>query len=111
MSGWSETLYAQFASRAAARTALEAQDVKFDLSGLTTGDERFCILYGPVEWITRPTYNADGSVANAGQQRTGFWVMARFNLDTAGGRAAYNAVIASGRVQTIATPSNVWAGD
>jgi hypothetical protein len=67
------------------------------------------VVYGTTEWITRPTYS-NGVMTDPGQQRTGFWVMARFNLDTAVGLAAYNAVIASGRVQTLATPSNVFAG-
>jgi hypothetical protein len=99
------TVYVQFASKAAARTALQTVGARLDQAGIDpTSDDRIVMVYGTTEWITRPTYS-NGVMTDPGQQRTGFWVMARFNLDTAVGLAAYNAVIASGRVQTLATPS------
>jgi hypothetical protein len=101
---WSPTLYLQFADAGEARALAVAIGAPLDADGNPAASgESYALVVPITEWISRPT------LTDAGEKRSGTWAMMRFNLDTAEGVAAYALVQASGAVEALAEPGNVFA--
>lgn len=111
---WSSTFYLSFASRAAAKTALESVLGRTMASSgdLTDGDRRMVLIAPVIEWVTRPTVTMSGgvvTVTDAGSQRAGFIVMVRLWAEWPGYAAAVSAM--TPRLVSLATPNNVFLGE
>jgi len=108
---WTATIYMQFPSRAAARTAAQTVGAQFPALGkVPDGDERYALV-APIQppWTTAPVYDAAGNVTTPGVLATGFWVMFRFNANKVNTASILAQIAASGFQRTPAVPSVVWA--
>jgi hypothetical protein len=101
---WSPTHYLQFADAGEARTLAVAIGAPLDADGAPVASGESYAMVAPItEWIARP------GGTDAGEKRSGYWAMMRFNLDTPEGVAAHALVQASGAVRALADPGNVFA--
>lgn len=107
---WSSPFYLSFASRAACKTALETAFGKTlpNLGDLTDGDRRFFVIAPIFEWVTKPTYAANGSLIDPGQKQSGFWVMVRLWNEWSHYQEAVDAI--TPRLQSRPSPDNVFFG-
>lgn len=117
MSNWTHTIYLKFADETTARAVALALGADFPVDGsVPIGDDNYALAAPIVEYSVRPAYGVVSgvpTVTNAGTVRAGYWAMAKFNLGTTEGAAAYGQLQAqmAGAIQTLLDPCNTFAGD
>lgn len=109
---WGPTRYLQFNNVAQARALLgNVLGERMRTGNELTGGEHRHFMVAPVEeWITRPTFSGK-TMTDPGEQRAGYWVMIKMRTDWTGHGNALSGLTAAGVIQTLAAPSNIFAGD
>jgi hypothetical protein len=111
---WTDTIYVAYPDKATAEATMSSIGVTFSEDGSMHDRPREMACQPIVEWLTKPTYDMSYGrpvMVAPGEQRPGYWMMHRFNLENEEGAALYNAflAVAGAYIQALDKPSNVFA--